>query len=82
VLGSFLSQKLDFTPAQEKAIHHKQGHLLIVACPGSGKTEVVSCRVAQLIKDGEDPAKIVSFTFTEKANASFQTLIMPSFIKN
>jgi len=70
-----LSQKLIFTPEQEKAIHHNKGHLLIVACPGSGKTEIVSRRVAQLIKDGADPEKIVSFTFTEKAADELKTRI-------
>ena len=38
-----------------------------MACPGSGKTEAVSRRVARLIKKGVPPANIVAFTFTRKA---------------
>ena len=46
---------------------HDGGHLRIVACPGSGKTEAVSRRVARLISKGVSPASIVAFTFTRKA---------------
>jgi len=38
-----------------------------VACPGSGKTEMVSRRVAELIRKGVPPSEIVAFTFTRKA---------------
>ena len=41
--------------------------LQIIAAAGSGKTEVVSQRVASLLADGEPPESIVAFTFTEKA---------------
>jgi len=58
---------LKFTPDQTKAINHETGHLRIIACPGSGKTEVVSERVATLIEKGINPKTIVAFTFTEKA---------------
>lgn len=39
----------------------------IIACAGSGKTEVVAQRVADLIAGGVDPAGIIAFTFTERA---------------
>ncbi len=55
------------TAEQQKAIEHDSGHLRIIACPGSGKTEVVSRRVAKLIEKGVAPKNIVAFTFTEKA---------------
>ncbi len=61
------SHDLNFSPVQQSIIEHNKGHLRIIACPGSGKTEVVSQRVAELIKNGVEPAKIVSFTFTRKA---------------
>jgi len=48
-------------------MEHDKGHLRIVACPGSGKTEIVSQRVAELIRKGAEPAEIVAFTFTRKA---------------
>lgn len=49
------------------AVAHRGGHVQIIAAAGSGKTEVVSQRVAALLADGEDPSSIVAFTFTEKA---------------
>lgn len=49
------------------AVAHRDGHVQIIAAAGSGKTEVVSQRVASLLKDGEQPESIVAFTFTEKA---------------
>lgn len=49
------------------AVAHRGGHVQIIAAAGSGKTEVVSQRVASLLKDGEPPESIVAFTFTEKA---------------
>nr|AIF10951.1 superfamily I helicase (uvrD, pcrA) [uncultured marine thaumarchaeote KM3_47_F06] len=54
-------------PEQADAITHNKGHLRIVACPGSGKTETVSRRIIELIKSGVDPKTIVAFTFTQKA---------------
>jgi DNA helicase II / ATP-dependent DNA helicase PcrA len=62
-----LSTELTLSDVQKRVIDHDKGHLRIVACPGSGKTEVVSRRVAELIKKGVDPSTIVAFTFTEKA---------------
>ncbi|QQG48737.1 MAG: ATP-dependent helicase [archaeon] len=61
------SAGLDFTKEQLKIISHRNGHLRIIACPGSGKTEVVSQRVVRLIEGGVAPKTIVAFTFTEKA---------------
>ena len=49
------------------AVAHRGGHVQIIAAAGSGKTEVVSQRVASLLRDGEQPESIVAFTFTEKA---------------
>lgn len=50
-----------------KAVSYQGGHLQIIAAAGSGKTEVVSQRVAALIAGGEQPDGIVAFTFTQKA---------------
>src|SRR4051812_47831607 len=49
------------------AVQHRGGHLQIIAAAGSGKTEVVSQRVASLLSEGVDPRGIVAFTFTERA---------------
>ena len=50
-----------------KAVLHRGTHLQIIASAGSGKTEVVAQRFAELIASGADPAGIISFTFTERA---------------
>ena len=60
---------------QKRVINHDHGHLRIVACPGSGKTEVVSRRVAELIKKGVLSKNIIAFTFTEKAAESLKLRI-------
>jgi DNA helicase-2/ATP-dependent DNA helicase PcrA len=49
------------------AVHHRGSHVQIIAAAGSGKTEVVSQRVAELLADGITPEAIVAFTFTERA---------------
>ena len=50
------------------AVAHRGGHVQIIAAAGSGKTEVVSQRVAVAAgRRRADPASIVAFTFTEKA---------------
>ena len=60
-----------FTPDQARAIAHRQGNLQLIACAGSGKTEVLANRVAGLLDpkaaDPCLPRNIVAFTFTEKA---------------
>jgi superfamily I DNA/RNA helicase len=49
------------------AVRHRGGHLQIIAAAGSGKTEVVSQRIADLLADGFAAESIVAFTFTERA---------------
>jgi DNA helicase II / ATP-dependent DNA helicase PcrA len=46
---------------------HRDGHLQIIAAAGSGKTELVSQRVALLVAEGVPAESIVAFTFTERA---------------
>lgn len=58
---------VQYTDEQKKVIGHDEGFLRVVACAGSGKTETISRRVAELIKKGVKPKEIVAFTFTEKA---------------
>src|SRR5215472_878743 len=50
-----------------KAVHHRGSHVQIIAAAGSGKTEVVSQRVAELLGESVPPEAIVAFTFTERA---------------
>jgi DNA helicase II / ATP-dependent DNA helicase PcrA len=57
----------DLTPEQKDAVLHRDGPLLILAGAGSGKTRVITRRVAHLICTGVRPASIVAITFTNKA---------------
>lgn len=63
------------THAQEEAVQHSGGNLLIVACAGSGKTETISRRVARLVSEGTPKGSIVAFTFTEHAAAELKARI-------
>jgi len=54
-------------PAQKTAVLHTEGPLLIFAGAGSGKTRVLTYRVAHLIDQGIDPYHIIAITFTNKA---------------
>jgi len=61
---------------QQHAISHRGGHLRIVACAGSGKTESLARRISSLVTEGVEPAEIVAFTFTEKAAAELKKLLL------
>jgi ATP-dependent DNA helicase UvrD/PcrA len=57
----------DLTEPQKQAVTHPGGPLLIVAGAGSGKTRVITRRVAWLISQGARPESILAITFTNKA---------------
>jgi len=63
-----LSNYLDsLNPAQKDAVLQKEGPMIIIAGAGSGKTRVLTYRIAHLMQQGIDPFNILSLTFTNKA---------------
>ena len=67
---------LNLNDMQQKAVLHMDGPLLILAGAGSGKTKVLTTKVAYFVQNGINPYNILAITFTNKAAKEMKTRIV------
>ncbi len=65
---NFLQAYQELNPQQKVAVDHLDNPLMVVAGPGTGKTQVLTMRIANILdKTDADPSTILALTFTDSA---------------
>ena len=72
MVNNYLNQ---LNEVQKEAVLQREGPMIIIAGAGSGKTRVLTYRIAHLMKNEIDPFNILSLTFTNKAAREMKTRI-------
>lgn len=75
-------EKLQKNKAQEEAIATTEGPVIIISCPGSGKTTTLVRRIENIIKKGANPNKILMVTFSKASSLDMENKYIEMFGKN
>lgn len=76
-MNSFLEEYTKLNEEQKKAVDTIEGPVLVVAGPGTGKTQLLSMRVANILRQTDvDPTNILCLTFTNKASINMRERLL------
>ncbi len=72
----FEKEYAKLNPEQKKAVDHIYGPVMVIAGPGTGKTTVLTLRIANIINNGVSAQNILALTFTESAAANIREKLL------